>query len=74
MVGESWTTQEALLNLVMPETVSWSGFPSGSCWPGDPFLRAGLLQSFCYGDNECLLSPHLKCSEVFFRERCLDFG
>lgn len=49
-------------------------FLSGSCWPGDPFLRAGLLQSFCYGDNECLLSPHLKCSEVFFRERCLNFG
>lgn len=28
----------------------------------------GLLQSFCYGDNECLLSPHLKCSEVCFEK------
>lgn len=28
----------------------------------------GLLQSFCYGDNERLLSSHLKCSEVCFEK------
>lgn len=38
------------------------------CWPGGPFLMQSLLQSFCYGDNECLLSSHVKCSEVCFEK------
>lgn len=38
------------------------------CWPGGLFLVEDLLQSFCYGDNECLLSPNLKCSEVYFEK------
>lgn len=39
------------------------------CWLGaSTFLMQSLLQSFCYGDNECLLSSHVKCSEVCFEK------
>lgn len=74
VIAQSWMTQEALVNLLSCQKLWWSSFPSGLC-AGQVVLSSWKVccSLSAYSNNECLLSLHLKCSEVCF-ERGVWFG